>query len=118
MARREHHLAPEGPVLVRRGRLTVFREADERWRADLVDEDRVSTFVGSREDVLAWGMVQLPSEAVVLRPEGGERSFFDWAREVKAEVEPTLPDGRDVPGAVLARMYTGGERVDGSPEGR
>lgn len=81
MARRKYRPPPEGPSLARRGRLTVGQEADDRWVAELVDEGQVRTFVGSREDAHVWGMVQLPHEAVVLDPRGGERSFFDWVRE-------------------------------------
>lgn len=82
----------------------------------MADEGQVETFVGSREDVLVWGLVQLPQEAVVLDPGGGERSFDDWVRAVKAEVGLTRPDGVDVPGAVIAHMGCPGEPIGDSPE--
>ncbi|WP_167584956.1 hypothetical protein [Kineococcus rubinsiae] len=85
--------------------------------AELVDEGTLRTFTGSREEVLVWGMVEMPYEAVVLDPVLGERSFSGWAREVKAEVAPTRPDGADVPGAVIAEMYAGGGPTAGL-EGR
>lgn len=118
MARRRHRPPPEGHSLARRGRLTVRQDADDRWVAELVDEGQVKTFTGSREDVLVWGMVQLPQEAVVLDPMSGERSFYGWAREVRAEVGPTRPEPEDVPGAVVAYMGCPGGPIGDSPERR
>ena len=116
MARRKHHPPPEGPSLARRGRLTVRQEADDRWVAELVDAGQVRTFAGAREDAFVWGMVQLPQEAVVFDLTGGERSFYDWVREVQAEVGPTRPEPEDVPDAVVAHMGCPGEPVGDAPE--
>jgi hypothetical protein len=115
MARRKHRPPPEGPSLARRGRLTVRQQADDSWVAELVDEGEIRTFAGSRDDVLVWGMVQLPREAVVVDPEGGERSFYDWVREVQAEVGPTRPKPEDVPDAVVAYMGCPGGPIGDAP---
>lgn len=118
MAGRRHRPPPEGHSLARRGRLTVRQDANDRWVAELVDEGQLKTFTGSREDVLVWGMVQLPQEAVVLDPMSGERSFYGWAREVRAELGPTRPEPEDVPGAVVAYMGCPGGPIGDSPERR